>query len=283
MALVKVDFISESLKRTITFNAILPTDKLVFPGMPKPEIKPFKTLYLLHGILGNYTDWVSGTRIQRWAQDMNLAVIMPSGENGFYVDHPGRGDQMYGDLIGRELVEFTRKMFHLSDRREDTYIAGLSMGGYGALRNGLKYARTFGCIGALSSALVIDQAISSTNDSPMFMGQRSYFESVFGDVNMLSGSDKDPRALVQSLLKDGQPLPDIYMACGTDDMLIKNNRDFHDFLDSQEVRHTYVEGPGSHEWDFWDTYIRKFLEWLPLDAKAEAGVSSGNVTRTERS
>ena len=129
-----------SLKRTITINAILPTDKFVRPGTPKPEKKPFKTLYLLHGIFGNYTDWVAGTRIQRWAQDNDLAVIMPSGENGFYVDHPGRGDQLYGEFIGQELVQFTRDLFHLSDKREDTYIAGLSMGGYGALRNGLKYA-----------------------------------------------------------------------------------------------------------------------------------------------
>lgn len=278
MALIRVDFISESLKRTITLNAILPTDKFVRPGTPKPEKKPFKTLYLLHGIFGNYTDWVTGTRIQRWAQDNDLAVIMPSGENGFYVDHPGRGDQLYGEFIGQELVQFTRDLFHLSDRREDTYIAGLSMGGYGALRNGLKYAETFGCIGALSSALVIDQAIQSTNDSPMFLSQRSYFESVFGDLTQLAGSDKDPEALFLSLQSAGRPIPRIYMACGADDMLLNPNRAYRDFLISRQADLTYVEGPGSHEWDFWDTYIKKFIDWLPLNKNADKGMSSGNVT-----
>ena len=277
MALIRVDFISESLKRTVTINAILPTDKFVRPGSPKPEKKPFKTLYLLHGIFGNYTDWVTGTRIQRWAQDNDLAVIMPSGENGFYVDHPGRGDQLYGEFIGQELVRFTRDLFHLSSKREDTYIAGLSMGGYGALRNGLKYAETFGCIGALSSALVLDQAMLSTDDEPMFLHQRSYFESVFGDLNQLVGSDKDPRALFLDLKESNRPVPKIYMACGIDDMLLKANQDYRDFLLDQNADLTYVEGFGSHEWDFWDAYIKEFIAWLPLDSKVEAGISSGNV------
>ena len=278
MALIKIDFISESLKRTVTVNAILPADKFVRPGTPKPEKKPFKTLYLLHGIFGNYTDWVTGTRIQRWAQDKNLAVIMPSGENGFYVDHPKRADQLYGEFVGQELVRFTRDLFHLSDKREDTYIAGLSMGGYGALRNGLKYAETFGCIGALSSALVLDQAITSTDDSPMFFGQRSYFESVFGDLNTLEGSDNDPRALVLGLQSAGKPIPKIYMACGVDDMLLEPNHRFRDFLLTQQADLTYAEGPGSHDWDFWDTYIKKFVDWLPLETDAAAGTHSGNIT-----
>ena len=77
MALVQVNFISRSLLRTVTINAIIPVDKI---GVEKTSDKPFKTLYLLHGIFGNYTDWVTGTRIQRWAEKHNLAVIMPSGE-----------------------------------------------------------------------------------------------------------------------------------------------------------------------------------------------------------
>jgi putative tributyrin esterase len=274
MALIRTDFVSESLKRTVTFNAIIPTDKFARPGTPKPELKPFKTLYLLHGIFGNYTDWVSGTRIQRWAQEKDLAVIMPSGENGFYVDHAGRGDLLYGEYIGQELVKFTRDLFQLSDRREDTFIAGLSMGGYGAIRNGLVYSDTFSCIGALSSALIIDQARQSTNDSPMFMGQRSYFESVFGDLTKLDGSDKDYKALVLKHVRSGKPLPKIYMCCGKDDFLLSANQDYRDFLREQNADLTYEEGPGSHEWDFWDTYIRKFIDWLPLDKNATAGVNS---------
>lgn len=277
MALISVDFISESLKRTVTFNAIIPTDKFVRPGTPKPELKPFKTLYLLHGIFGNYTDWVTSTRIQRWAQDNDLAVIMPSGENGFYIDHADRSDQMYGEFIGKELVDFTRKLFRLSEKREDTFIAGLSMGGYGALRNGLKYSETFSCIGALSSALILDNAEQSTNNSPMFMEQRSYFESIFGDLTQLQGSDKDYQALVLALKDNGKPVPKLFMCCGSDDFLLPLNRKYRDFLVEHNFELTYEEGPGNHEWDFWDTYIKKFIDWLPLDKNTVSGIDSGNV------
>lgn len=137
MAIIEMNFISQSLRRTVTVNVIIPLDKKPLPGMPAREDKPFKTLYLLHGGYGNYTDWVNGTRIQRWAEEQNLVVVMPSGDNKFYVDIPDLGDY-YGKFIGEELVEFTRKMFPLSHKKEDTYIAGLSMGGYGATVNGLK-------------------------------------------------------------------------------------------------------------------------------------------------
>ena len=155
MALVQVDFFSEKLMRTVTINAIIPVDK----KLNQPN-KKFKTLYLLHGIFGNYTDWVCGTRIQRWAQDHDLAVIMPSGENKFYVDNEN-SHEYYSQFIGEELVSITRAMFPLSQRREDTFIAGLSMGGYGAIINGLKYYQTFGYIAALSSALLIDTFINA--------------------------------------------------------------------------------------------------------------------------
>ena len=103
MALIQCNFISKSLMRTVPIQVVLPTDKLTFPGQPAPEEKPLKTLYLLHGIFGNYTDWVSGTRIQSWAEERNLAVVMPSGDNQFYVDNP-RSNALYGAFIGRELV-----------------------------------------------------------------------------------------------------------------------------------------------------------------------------------
>ena len=86
MALIQVNFMSKSLMRTVPVNVILPTDKMTFPGMPVREEKPYKTLYLLHGVFGSYIDWVSGTNIQRWAEEQDLAVVMPSGENRFYTD-----------------------------------------------------------------------------------------------------------------------------------------------------------------------------------------------------
>ena len=146
MALMQMEFKSETLKRTVSMNVILPIER--FRG-------PFPTLYLLHGLTDNYNGWLSYTRIRLWAEESGLAVVMPSGENSFYMDILVKdgclGD--FGEYIGRELVDVTREMFPLSHKREDTFLAGLSMGGFGACRNGLKYCETFGKVAILSGAL----------------------------------------------------------------------------------------------------------------------------------
>lgn len=274
MAIIEVNFISKCLMRTVTFNAIIPVDKFG-PQAENAEQKPLKTLYLLHGIFGNYTDWVNGTRIQAWAEANDLAVIMPSGENRFYLDDEKSGE-LYGEFIGKELVEFTRKLFPLSDKREDTFIAGLSMGGYGAIRNGLKYAENFGCVIGLSAALVHDTWKDADNSAPIFTFRRNYYEAIFGEYDKVKGSDKDPKALLLKLKEEGRPVPKMYLCCGTEDGLVTVNRDFRDFLNENGVDLTYVEGPGKHDWVFWDTYIKKVLDWLPLN-RTGAGINSGNV------
>ena len=275
MAFIQMSILSKSLMRTVPVNVILPVDKMVFPGMPEPPEKPFKTLYLLHGVFGSYIDWVNGTRIQRYAEEHDLAVVMPSGDNAFYVDQPG-ANNYYGEFVGKELVELTRKMFPLSRKREDTFIGGLSMGGYGAMRNGLKYWENFGCIVALSGALLVEDVAKRTNDDPFFLNRRDYAEACFGDLSKILDSDKNPKYLVRRLKKEGRPIPRIYMACGDADSLLPANQDMAAFLKEQGADVTFEVGPGAHEWDFWDTYIRKAIEWLPTD-KVSQGMNSGNV------
>lgn len=275
MAFIQMSILSKSLMRTVPVNVILPADKMVFPGMPEPPEKPFKTLYLLHGVFGSYIDWVNGTRIQRYAEEHDLAVVMPSGDNAFYVDQPG-ANNYYGEFVGKELVELTRKMFPLSRKREDTFIGGLSMGGYGAMRNGLKYWENFGCIVALSGALLVEDVAKRTNDDPFFLNRRDYAEACFGDLSKILDSDKNPKYLVRQLKKEGRPIPRIYMACGDADSLLPANQDMAAFLKEQGADVTFEVGPGAHEWDFWDTYIRKAIEWLPTD-KVSQGMNSGNV------
>lgn len=222
---------------------------------------PYKTLYLLHGVLGNDRDWMDGTNIRRWAEEKKLAVVMPAGENSFYLDDP-KAFRFYGRYIGEELVEMTRKMFPLSQKREDTYLAGLSMGGYGALRNGLKYNETFGRIAALSAAVFMDEMKNWTNDSRDFFKRRDYAESIFGDLTKVEGSDKDPVWLAEKLKEEKKPIPEIYMACGTEDFLLEENRRFRKKLQSIGVSLIYEEGAGGHEWDFWNRFIKKVLDWL---------------------
>lgn len=275
MAFIQMNLLSKSLMRMVPVNVILPVDKMVFPGMPVREDKPYKTLYLLHGVFGNYTDWVNGSRIQRYAEEHDLVVVMPSGDNAFYLDQPA-GQNYYGEFIGRELVDLTRKMFPLSHKREDTFIGGLSMGGYGAIRNGFKYHDTFGAVVALSAALIVEGLQNRTNDTPFFLEGRNYAEACFGDLDKVLNSDKNPKFLVEQMKKEGIELPSVYMACGEEDNLLGVNQDFAQFLKEQGVDVLFEVGPGNHEWDFWDTYIKKGIDWLPLE-NSGLGVSSGNV------
>ncbi len=278
MAIFRISFMAETLGRTVPLTVILPTDKVYFGDMPRREPgKPYKTLYLLHGILGDDTDWLYGTRIARWAAEKDLCVVMPSGENMFYIDQPDPGNH-YGEFIGRELVEFTRKTFPLSHKREDTYIGGLSMGGYGAMRNGLKYSDTFGAIVALSSAFLVDESLLVVNPNPTFPSDRQeYKKAVFGqDLEAAIASDKNPYVLIRQHLEQKKAIPDIFMACGSDDFLLAKNREFVSFLRENNVPVHYVEAPGNHEWDFWDTHIKEALDWLPLEDAVE-GMSSGNI------
>lgn len=278
MAVFKLTFMAETLGRTVPLTVILPTDKVYMPGMPRREEgKPYKTLYLLHGILGDDTDWLYGTRIARWAAEKDLCVVMPSGENKFYIDHEDEAN-LFGEFIGRELVEFTRRTFPLSRMREDTYIGGLSMGGYGAVRNGLKYAGTFGAVVGLSSAFVVNESMLAVNPEPRFPSERQEWKkATFGqDLEAALKSDINPKVLVEQLLAEGREFPAIYLACGEQDFLLEQNLDFVNFLREKNVPVTFVTGPGAHEWDFWDTYIKKALEWLPLEDGA-SGRTSGNV------
>ena len=269
MAYIQASIMSECLMRTVNIAVILPADKV-----PRQHQGPFKTLYLLHGIFGSQYDWINGTNVQRWANEKDLAVVMPAGENMFYVDQSD-AHALYGQFIGQELVEVTRRMFPLSHKPQDTFIAGLSMGGYGALRNGLKYMDNFGYIAGLSTANVAENIDLRTDDADRFWQGRRYAQAVFGDLSKVRGSDMDLFYLTKACKASGKPLPRIYLACGVDDPLLSGNRRLRDCLTQNGFDVTWEEGPGSHEWDFWNRHIRRVIDWLPLSG--EAGIDSGNV------
>jgi S-formylglutathione hydrolase FrmB len=251
-AILNANFLSNSLHREVTFNAVIPVRKN----------KPLKTLYLLHGIYGNYTNWITNTRAALWAEERGIAVIMPSADNSFYLDNLN-SSAMYADFFGRELVEITRELFPLSVQRSDTFIGGLSMGGYGAMRTGLKYHKTFGAIASMSAVLMPEKTPNLKDNSPILITRRNYFESIFGDLDKISGSDNDPKTLISQLNKTD--IPEIYLCCGTKDFLIEHSRNFHAFLLEREIDHTYEEDIGTHDWEFWDRYILKVLDWLLSD------------------
>lgn len=278
MALIDVNFFSKKLFRHVSFKVILPVDPITVTIDDDETVwdkKPFQTLYLLNGVFDDCNAWINNSRILRLAEEKKIAVVMPSGENSFYLDAPGIngatraaniGD-MYSQFISEELVEFTRSIFPLSKKREDTFIGGLSMGGYGALINGLKYHKTFSRIAALSPALMIDDAINSTYNKHVILRNRAFFESYFGDLNQIKESEKNPFWLVENLKKQKVELPKIYLACGKNDHLFPRCEEFASFLMTQETEFLFEKNSGDHDWNFWDTYIERVLNWLRDDTK----------------
>lgn len=262
MALIQVNFTSKCLKRTVPFNVILPVESMS-PLSPPAEL-PLKTLYLLHGYTGSYMDWLLNSALGELAIMHGLAIILPDAQNHFYVDDMKRRD-MYGEYIGHELVDFTRRMFPLSDKREDTIIGGISMGGYGALRNGLKYNGVFGHIIGISPAIVT-QELKTATDEPNHVGAtRGFFESVFGDLTKVNDSDMDLHWLIDNLHEVNAVFPDIYLACGCNDMLVFESRRLHGHLNDLGVAHTYEEGPGTHDPLFFNPHLQGALNRLDLN------------------
>ena len=251
-------FYSKELARPTHFVAVLCNDN-AFGTENNPHYKrPTKNVYLLHGFSGCDTDWFSNAPMGEIANKYNVNFFMPNGDNSFYLDNKATGYK-YASYVGEEFVEYTRKTFNLSDKREDTYIGGLSMGGFGALHTALMFPETFGKCAALSSALIHNEVADMKEGSGNEVANYEYYRECFGDPSKLKESVNNPEYLVKQLKEKSAKFPAIFMACGTEDFLIENNRKFHAFLEEEGVKHTYVEGKGIHDMVFWSEYAAKFI------------------------
>lgn len=257
MVLFRGDVKCKSLQRRTSISVILPSDNIHFLHDTEEIVpQPYRTLYLLHGLYGSDDIFLANTSIQKFAEDNGIAIVIPCGENSFYVDNPN-AHAYYGEYVGQELLDITRNIFPLSNKREDTFIAGFSMGGYGAVRNGLKYSQNFSKIGMISAALITDDIVDYVSDDNV-LRSREFYESIFGDLNKLQGSDMDPKALIDIC----DDIPGIFMACGEDDFLYGKNVDYYEFLKSRNVNAEFIEAPGEHTWEFCDRYIKQFIKTL---------------------
>ena len=255
MAILQIQLHSDCLQRNVPITAVLPVEG--------GDGQPLRTLFLLHGISGSQQDWLANTRVSRYATARRVAVIMPDGANHFYVDTPAT-DERYGEYIGRELPALCRRLFRLSDRREDTCLGGLSMGGYGALRNALTYPDTFGAVLAFSSALLTRMLQAAAPDAQFAGHSMAFYEALFGPRDQMAGGPNDVEALARRLAatRGVNAFPRLLLRCGESDGLLGENQAYHAFLKELGVRHDFEVEPGNHEWDFWDCSLLRGLEWL---------------------
>lgn len=258
MASLLIEMYSNCLCRSTSLKMVIPTDprKGDFPPAPKnPNLdRPMKTLFLLHGYSGKGDCWVP----EYLAEKYNFAVICPTGENGFWLNGLSTG-HAFQSFIGEELVEFVRKTFGLAKTREDTYIMGLSMGGFGALHTALAYPDVFSKTAPLSSAFIHHEVAEMKPGQSNPIANYDYYRECFGEPSKLLESENNPEVLVKKLKAEGKPLPEIFMAVGTEDFLLEPNRAMHKFLEEQGVEHTYLEWGGNHDPKFWGEAVEKYI------------------------
>ena len=243
MALLHTHFFSEILGMQCTMDVLLPQ---------KPSRPALPVLWLLHGLSDDHSIWQRRTSIERYADGLDLAVLMPNVHRSFYTDM--RHGLPYERFIADELPVIARHLFHLTARREETFVAGLSMGGYGAFKLALKYPGRYAAAASLSGAL----DMASRWDRGERIGE---MELVYGGSP--AGTPNDLMFLARQLAADpAQPRPRLFQCCGTEDFLLDDNRAFRDQALGLGLDLVYREAPGNHTWAFWDTHIQQVLAWL---------------------
>ncbi len=254
MAFLKMEYYSRALHRMTAFEMLIPNDPR--ENAPVPD-RPMRTLFLLHGYTGKAENWVP----DGLAQYYNFAIVMPNGENSFYLNGLSTG-HAYQTMVGEELVDYVRSTFGLATSAENTCIAGLSMGGFGALHTGLAYPERFGKIGALSSALIVHGIAGMKPGEDNGVANYEYYRECFGDLSVVEESENNPEILVKKLRAQGKKIPKMYLCCGTEDGLMPSNRAFHEFLKEEGVNHIWREGPGVHDMRFWSKHIVHVVKWM---------------------
>lgn len=250
MALVELKYFSEAMGMNTQALVIIPqrgnygeigVEKTERPG-------PYKCLYLLHGLSDDHTIWMRRTSIERYATQYGICVVMPKADKSFYTDM--KYGMAYYTHIAKELPAVVREFFNVSAAREDNFVAGLSMGGYGALKIALRECDSFCAAAALSPCGDI-KAVGGFND---------VMRPIFGeDFNV---PHEDDLLFLADAKKDDPLRPKIFMAIGYDDFLYENVKPLRQKLEDGAYDFTYREGPGGHSWDFWDEYIRHALWWM---------------------
>ena len=251
MALINIRFASEALGMQTNINVVIPQKSTQGEIGIKNNASgdKYKTLYLLHGLSDDNSIWLRRTSIERYATELGIAVVMPEVARSFYTDMKYGGN--YYTFVSQEVPRIAREYLPLSDKREDNFIAGLSMGGYGALKVALKNPDKFCAAAGLSSVADIEDYIS---------GNPSVGVPIFGEGNIIPESEN--LFCLAEKCNSREDKPRIYMGEGKQDFMYDANIRLKEKFESLDYNFTYRESDGSHEWGFWDEYIQYVLKWM---------------------
>jgi S-formylglutathione hydrolase FrmB len=265
MALFQCHFKSLALHTSTSVAVVLPDAE---SGESKSDLKKgrkYQALYLLHGLCDDWSKWVRRTPIERYAQKYNLAVIMPDGGKSFYTDMLYGGK--YWTYISKELPQIVRTYFPISDRPEDNFVAGASMGGYGSFKLAMKKPGNFCAAASFSGAVDIARLFTSRYQDPNLNFDIDFQKlgyAIFGGTDKIQGTESDLYCLAKELKISGEKAPKLFQFCGIDDGLYSDNLAFKKYLEKLGFDLTFHEGPGGHTWEYWDFCIRQALQEFPL-------------------
>jgi len=248
MALIRIDHVPETVKVNLPLNVIVP-DPGRMGGVPVAERK---VLYLLHGLSEDASAWQRYSSIETLAASYGLVVVMPSMGRSFCIDQPN--GQRYLTYLTDELPQYLADVFGLAPHRQDTFIAGCSMGGYGAFKAALLHPERYAAAASFSGVLSL-AILQTLPDDP----RQHEFAFLFGDLRKLSGSEHDPAVWLQRAATNSSLLPRLFIAVSRQEDIYPLSGMFHVACQSLGVQADYHEEDGGHDWFFWDAQIRRFL------------------------
>lgn len=262
--LLTCHYFSHVLNHNTEINVVIPTpegDEQITDQATRSHYnyeEGLPVVYLLHGAYGDNSSWCRNSCIERYAQAHCCVAVMASVENSMYQDMV-HGNQ-YFTFMTEELPAYITSLFPVSKKREDTYIAGFSMGGYGAWYLALSCPERYSKVASMSAAM--DIAATYEMGKSGAIGSPFPWKEAFADPDHLAGTDKDIFTLYRRVAEKGQ-LPEMYQACGTRDFLFEMNEEAHKRLTEMGADITYHVTPDAmHNWDYWDKEIQNILDWM---------------------
>lgn len=250
-----IQFKSDLTGKVLPYSVLLPTDYASATG----KAQSYPVLYLLHGLSGHYSNWLEKTKLREYAKQYQMIIVTPEGNDGWYTDSATVVTDKYETYIVQELLPDVERRFRTIKAREGRAIAGLSMGGYGALKFGLKYPDKFSFAASLSGAL--DPAVRLDDDRRFAWEYlRPSILQTFGAPTNATRAANDLHQLARAFpVERLRSLPFFYFDCGTEDGFVATNRELATILLERKIPHEFRQLPGGHNWAYWDSQVQEVL------------------------